>query len=569
MGLLDLIRGNKTMGLKKRIYFSCLTVLVMVLVACGTNDDGEKAGTDSSDQEVTVEQTFKVVEQQELPSADPSLATDVIAARVLTATYEGLYRLDQDSQPIAAGAMEVVEPSEDGLTYRFDLRKEATWSNGDPVTADDYVFSWQRTVDPETASEYASIFSPLKNAEAITAGEKDKKELGVTAVSEYELEIVLEKPVPYFNFLLAFKQYFPQNRKIVEKFGKEFATSSEKAVYNGPFVLADFDGPGTDMDWAYVKNEHYWDQQNVKLDRIDVTVVKESSTALNLYQSGELEDVILTGELAQQMANDPELVIEKLASSFYLEMNQREENSVFRNANLRKALSYSIDRLAMSRDILGDGSVPARGLIPSDMSVNPTSGKDFADENGDFLALDAKKAQAYWEVAKKELAIDRLELDILSSDNDSSKKVVEYLQGAIEENLEGVKVTVSPVPFTVRLDRSNKGEFDLVLGGWSADYADPITFIELFRTEDSYNRGKFSNEDYDKEALESATVNVLKPEARWDNLLAAEKVLMEEMGVIPLYQKAEAHLRTAKIKEIAIHPAGAHYDYRWAYKVAE
>ncbi len=541
----------------------------MVLVACGTNDDGEKAGTDSSDQEATVEQTFKVVEQQELPSADPSLATDVIAARVLTATYEGLYRLDQDSQPIAAGAMEVVEPSEDGLTYRFDLRKEATWSNGDPVTADDYVFSWQRTVDPETASEYASIFSPLKNAEAITAGEKDKKELGVTAVSEYELEIVLEKPVPYFNFLLAFKQYFPQNRKIVEQFGKEFATSSEKAVYNGPFVLADFDGPGTDMDWAYVKNEHYWDQQNVKLDRIDVTVVKESSTALNLYQSGELEDVILTGELAQQMANDPELVIEKLASSYYLEMNQREENSVFRNVNLRKAISYSIDRLAMSRDILGDGSVPARGLIPSDMSVNPTSGKDFADENGDFLALDAKKAQEYWEVAKKELGIDRLELDILSSDNDSSKKVVEYLQGAIEENLDGVKVTVSPVPFTVRLDRSNKGEFDLVLGGWSADYADPITFIELFRTEDSYNRGKFSNEAYDKEALESATVNVLKPEARWDNLLAAEKILMEEMGVIPLYQKAEAHLRTAEIKEIAIHPAGAHYDYRWAYKVAE
>lgn len=555
------------MKVKKLAYLSIVIGGTMALAACGTNDDA--TGTDQTSDTEAVEQTFKMIEQQEMPSADPSLATDVIGARALTATYEGLYRLGLDSEPTAAGALEIVEPSEDGLTYRFDLREESMWSNGDPVTANDYVFSWQRTVDPETGSEYASIFSPVLNAEAITAGEKDKSELGVKAVSDYELEVVLEKPVPYFNYLLAFKQYFPQNRKIVEEHGKEFATSSEKAVYNGPFVLADFDGPGTDSDWAYVKNDTYWDKDNVQLDRIDVTVIKESSTALNLYQAGELEEAVLTGELAQQMASDPELVIEKLATTFYLELNQREANSPFRNVNLRKALAYAIDRDALSGDILGDGSVASRGLIPADMSYSTEGNQDFADENGNFLAADAAKAKEHWETAKSELGIDSLEIELLSSDTDSSKKVVEYIQGAIGENLEGVKVNLSPVPFAVRLERSNKGEFDLVLGGWSADYADPITFIELFRTDSSYNRGKYSSAAYDKQAEESATTNVRKPIERWQNLLEAEKLLMDEMGVIPLYQNAEARLRTATLKDVAVHSTGARYDYKWAYKVAE
>lgn len=559
------------MKLKKMMYAGLVTVATLSLVACGSGDkdsatDGSKA-TEGEKTELAEEQTFSVIEQQEMPTADPSLATDVIGARALTNTYEGLYRLDLESQPTPAGATELAEVSEDGLTWKLKLREESKWSNGDPVTAKDYVFAWQRTVDPATASEYASIFGPVKNATKITAGEMDKKELGVKAVSDYELEITLEQPTPYFKYLLAFKQYFPQNQAIVEKYGKDFATTSEKAVYNGPFVLADFDGPGTDQDWAYVKNDQYWDADKVKLDRIDVKVIKEASTGLNLYEDGQIEDAILTGELAQQMANNDELNIEKLASTYYMEVNQADEKSPFRNANLRKAISYSIDRDALATQILGDGSVAATGLMPAEMSFNPETKEDFAKEVGNSLEYDKEKAKEYWEKAKKELNIKDLEMDILSSDTDSSKKTVEYIQGAIQENLEGVKVTVSPVPFSVRLDRSNKGDFDMVIGGWSGDYTDPITFIELFKTGNSYNRGKYSNADYDKQATESATTNVSDENARWTNLIDAEKILMDEMGVIPLYQKAEAHLRTSKIKDIAIHPAGAHYDYKWAYKV--
>lgn len=558
------------MKMKKLVYFGFVSALALTLAACGGTDKGATDTSKSKDAETTdlaAEQTFTVIEQQEMPTADPSLATDVIGARAITNTYEGLYRLDLESQPQPAGAEEFAEVSEDGLTYKFKLRKESKWSNGDPVTAKDYVFSWQRTVDPETASEYASIFSPVKNAVAITAGDKEKSELGIKAISDYELEVTLEKPVPYFDYLLAFKQYFPQNQKVVEEFGKDFATTSEKAVYNGPFTLAEFDGPGTDGEWAYVKNEEYWDKDTVKLDRIDVKVIKEASTGLNLYQDGQIEDAILTGELAQQMAEDPELVIEKLASTFYLELNQIKADSPFKNVNLRKAIAYSIDRDALATQILGDGSVASRGLVPAEMSFNPDTKKDFAEEGGNYLEHDADKAKEYWAKAKEELKVDKLTIDLLSSDTDSSKKVVEYIQGVVKENLEGVTVNVSPVPFAVRLERSNKGDFDMVLGGWSGDYTDPITFIELFMKEGSYNRGKYFNEAYDKEALESATTNVSDPAKRWANLQAAEKLIMDDMGVVPLYQKAEAHLRTAKIKDVAIHPAGAHYDYKWAYKV--
>ncbi|MBE8863451.1 ABC transporter substrate-binding protein, partial [Enterococcus faecium] len=175
-------------------------------------------------------------------------------------------------------------------------------SNGEPVTAADYVFGWQRTVSAETGSEYAYLFAPVTNAEAITAGEKDASELGIKAVSDYELEITLTTPTPYFQYLLAFPSFFPQTQAVVEDNGDQYASTSDNAVYNGPFVLAGFDGPGTDTEWSYEKNDQYWDKGTVKLDTINVSVVKESSTSLNLFQDGQADDVILTGELAQQMA---------------------------------------------------------------------------------------------------------------------------------------------------------------------------------------------------------------------------------------------------------------------------
>ena len=552
--------------MKKKWVFSMIALSGLVLAGCyGGGSSNTKSSNSANGGSADGGGVFNLVVPQEMPTADLSLATDTISFTALNNVYEGIYRLDKDSKPQPAGASELAEVSDDGLTYKVKLREDAKWSNGDPVTAADYVYGWQRTVDAATASEYAYLFAPVANAEDITAGKKDKSELGIKAVGDYELEITLTKPTPYFQYLLAFPSFFPQNQSVVEKNGDAYASASDKAVYNGQFTLEGFDGPGTDTEWSYKKNENYWDKDAVKLSEIKVSVVKESSTALNLFKDGQADDVILSGELAQQNANDPAYTSVKEARTSYIELNQREKDSPFNNVNLRKAISYSINREALVKQVLGDGSVVSTGLIPADISKNPETNEDFAKEAGELVSYDKAKAKEYWEKAKKELGIDSLEFNLMASDDDASKKVIEYIQNSIQENLEGIKVKPTPVPFSVRLDRSSSGDFDTVLGGWAADYSDPSSFTDLFTTGNSYNRGQWSNADYDKAVANSNTKDASDEHARWADLQEANKIMADDMGVIPVYQKAEGHLVNEKIKGIVHHAAGASWNYKWTY----
>ncbi|EOS7905740.1 peptide ABC transporter substrate-binding protein [Enterococcus hirae] len=551
--------------MKKKWAFSVVALSGLVLAGCYGGSANTKSSNSASGNSTDGGGVFNLVVPQEMPTADLSLATDTISFTALNNVYEGIYRLDKDSKPQPAGASELAEVSEDGLTYKIKLREDAKWSNGDPVVAADYVYGWQRTVDAATASEYAYLFAPVANAEEITAGKKDKSELGIKAVGDHELEITLTKQTPYFQYLLAFPSFFPQKQSVVEENGDAYASASDKAVYNGPFTLTDFDGPGTDTEWSYKKNDNYWDKDAVKLSEIKVSVVKESSTALNLFKDGQADDVILSGELAQQNANDPAYTSVKEARTSYIELNQREADSPFKNVNLRKAISYSINRDALVKQVLGDGSVVSTGLIPADMSKNPETNEDFAKEAGKLVSYDKDKAKEYWEKAKKELGIDSLEFNLMASDDDASKKVIEYIQNSIQENLDGVKVKPTPVPFSVRLDRSSSGDFDTVLGGWAADYADPSSFTDLFVAGNSYNRGQWSNADYDKVVDDSGNKDAGDEQPRWADLQEATKIMADDMGVIPVYQKAEGHLVNEKIKGIVHHAAGASWDYKWTY----
>ncbi|EMF0259036.1 peptide ABC transporter substrate-binding protein [Enterococcus hirae] len=551
--------------MKKKWAFSVVALSGLVLAGCYGGSANTKSSNSASGNSTDGGGVFNLVVPQEMPTADLSLATDTISFTALNNVYEGIYRLDKDSKPQPAGASELAEVSEDGLTYKIKLREDAKWSNGDPVVAADYVYGWQRTVDAATASEYAYLFAPVANAEEITAGKKDKSELGIKAVGDHELEITLTKQTPYFQYLLAFPSFFPQKQSVVEENGDAYASASDKAVYNGPFTLTDFDGPGTDTEWSYKKNDNYWDKDAVKLSEIKVSVVKESSTALNLFKDGQADDVILSGELAQQNANDPAYTSVKEARTSYIELNQREADSPFKNVNLRKAISYSINRDALVKQVLGDGSVVSTGLIPADMSKNPETNEDFAKEAGKLVSYDKDKAKEYWEKAKKELGIDSLEFNLMASDDDASKKVIEYIQNSIQENLDGVKVKPTPVPFSVSLDRSSSGDFDTVLGGWAADYADPSSFTDLFVAGNSYNRGQWSNEDYDKVVDDSGNKDAGDEQARWADLQEATKIMADDMGVIPVYQKAEGHLVNEKVKGIVHHAAGASWDYKWTY----
>ncbi len=241
----------KSKRIKGLIGLSLTTLLV--LAACGGDGGAGAEKAKGGSEKTAAKQEFKVVVQQEMPSADLSLGTDTISFTALNNAYEGIYRLDDKSKPQPAGAKEKVQVSDDGLTYTVKLREEAKWSNGDPVTAADYVFSWQRTADPQTGAEYAYFLEMIENGADIVAGKKPVSELGIKANGDYELEIKLAKPTPYFDYLLAFPLFFPQHQATVEKYGKDYAASSEKAVYNGPFVLANFEGAGSDTNWTLGK----------------------------------------------------------------------------------------------------------------------------------------------------------------------------------------------------------------------------------------------------------------------------------------------------------------------------
>ena len=372
------------MKMKKFMSIGLVSVAVLTLAACGK---GEESSKGKAKDKGKTEQVLNLSSLTEIPSADISLNTDAEGSKMINTIYEGIYRVDKDGVPQPAGAKELAKVSDDGKVYTIKLREDAKWSDGEPVKAADYVYSWQRTVDPKTASQYAYMFEGITNAKEISKGKKPVSELGIKAKGDYELEITLDQPIAYFDRLLAFPNFFPQRQDIVEKYGKGYATASEKSVYNGPFVSVEFDGPGSDTEWAYEKNPEYWDKDTVKLNRINVTVIKEASTAVGLYKNGQLDQVTLSSELAQQLGNDPDYQIDETANTAYIEMNQAKEGSPFKNENFRKALYYGIDRQSYVDNLLAKGNVVSSGIVPKGMVKNPKTGKDFTEDGNTIVKV--------------------------------------------------------------------------------------------------------------------------------------------------------------------------------------
>nr|SFZ87670.1 Oligopeptide ABC transporter, periplasmic oligopeptide-binding protein OppA (TC 3.A.1.5.1) [Loigolactobacillus rennini] len=510
-------------------------------------------------------QTFRTMISTELTTMDNSKMTDLYAATVLNNTNEGLYRLTSKNKPIPAVATSVVKAKNNGLQYTFHLR-HSKWSNGDPVTAKDFVYSWQRTVNPKTASQYAFLFEGIKNATAVANGKKAPSELGVKALNDYTLQVTLEKPIPYFNLLMANPTFYPQNEKIVKKYGSKYGTTSAKQVYNGPFRLTKWNGTG--LKWTLVKNKTYWDKNKVKLHKIQYQAIKDPSTALNLYQSNDLDDVTLSSEMAKQSANNKDKVIRKQASTFYLEYNQK-KIPAFKNKKIRQAISLTIDRNKLAKNVLSDGSTAAKSFVPQGLASDPESGKDFsaqakAKTKQSAVNDNLKKAKKLWAQGKKEVGIKKLSVNLMGDDTDGSKKILEYMQNSMEK-LPGLKVSNQNLPFKTRLSRSESGKFDLVMTAWNGDFGDPITFLDLMTSKNSYNNGKWHNASYDQAISDSKNKNAANAQARWQNLLSAETTLLDDQGIAPIYQKNEFHLLNPKVKGIIYHQTGASYDYKTTY----
>ncbi len=529
-----------------------------LLASCSTTGETDEPSGGAG----APEQSATVAVFQELNTIDPPMAIDSNSGIAANNIYEGLYRLDETNQPVAAGAADLPEVTEDGLTYTIALNPDATWSDGTPVTAGDYAFAWKRAVGLDNAGENQKYFGVILNADEIIAGEKDPDELAVEASDDNTLEITLKSPVSYFPSLLASVPFFPVSEAYVTEQGKDFGSDSEHAIYNGPFVLADFAGPGIGTDWTYERNDEYWDASAVRLDSIAVRVIKETNTAINLYKSGEVDQVLISGPQVQAEESDPGFVADTTATSAFLGYNHTDP--ALANAKVRKAISLTIDREALAASVLADGSTPSTGLIPPGLATD-SSGEDFAAAAGDLLGTDLEDAKRLWAEARTELGIEELTIDLETFDSDRVKSVAEYLQGALQDNLEGVSVTITTNPVANFLKKVTGGDFGVYLVTWGADYADPSSQLGLVRSDAGTNWGKYSNKEFDA-ALQAAQVtNATDPDARFQDLLEAQEILIADQGVTPIYFQSSTLLRSPALKGVLFHTAGPAFEYKSAY----
>lgn len=522
------------------LFLVLIVSLAGFLAACSSGGKSSESGGKD-------DQVLNFASGSDIPSLDSSLATDQVSFDTFNQVMEGLYTLDKDDKAVPGVAEGEPEKSKDGKTWTIKLRKDAKWSNGDSVTAKDFVYGWQRTLDPKTGSEYAYIMSDIKNAEKVNTGKAQPSELGVKAIDDNTLEIQLESNVPYFQELLAFGTFLPQNEKFVKEKGDKYGTSVENTLFNGPFVVSKWE---TEKAYQLKKNDKYWDKDKVKLSTINYQIVKEAQTSLNLFETGKIDSVGLTAENVDKYKDDSKFQTELDASTYFLRLNQKNED--LKNKNLRLAISKAIDKEKYVKTLLNNGSVAIDTLSPKEFTKGP-DGKDFLDGIDSPLNYDVKEAQKYYEKAKKELGKDKFTFEYLTYDADTSKTDAEYVKEQIEKNLPGVTFEIKQQPFKQKLSLESKGNYDISFAGWGPDYPDPMTFIDMFVTDGAHNQTAWSNAQYDKLIDDAKGPLLDDTQKRWETMQQAEQLLLDEAVITPMYQKGTARLRQPYIKNLVTH----------------
>ncbi|MBV6372296.1 oligopeptide transport system substrate-binding protein [Enterococcus sp. AZ009] len=541
---------------KKMMGITAFTLLV--LSACSTTSPTTDSG--QQEEQGAVAQEIQVSTAGALSTLDSGQYTDVNSSDMIGQVAEGLYRLDQEGDPELAMAAEEPTVSEDGLVYTFTIR-DAKWSNGDPVTADDFVYAFQYVANPENGSSSSNQMDVLKNGSQVRQGDAEVSELGAKALDQQTLELTLASPISYLDQILVGTPFMPKNQAFAEEKGADYGLSAENFVGNGPFLIEGWNG--TNESWTLTKNPDYWDAENVQLTKIDVQVVKETATGVSLFETGELDYTTLTDTYAQQYQNSAQANYVPKALVGYLSANQKRE--VTGNVKVRQAILQAIDKEAFAENILGDGSTALNGFVPSNFAKDPETDQDFREENGDLLPYDLTAAQELWAQAKEELGQEEITLELLSADTAAAKKTIEFVQGQLETNLPGLTIDAKSIPLQNRLDLQSQGEFDLVFGTWTPDYADPINFLEFYDSTGGLNTSGYASESYDQGLAEARTTLANDPAARWDLLKELEKqLIVEDTAVLPLYQGVVAYLKTDRLQGVQVFPFGRTVSYRLA-----
>lgn len=531
--------------------------------AIGTKNHSKTTGTGQAG--MAAAQVLHLASDGDISTMNIHHATDGVSLRALEEVRSGLMRLNVKGKPVPDMAAAMPKVSKDQTVYTFKIRKGAKWSNGDPVTAQDFVNSWRKEVNKDTAAEYAYIFQSagIKNAAKIMNpksplyNQVDK--LGIKALDPQTLQITLERPIPFFLSLLSFPTFFPVDQKIADRYGSSYATEPNKMVYNGPFILASWNhGEG----WKFTKNPKYWDAKDIHLQKVDYKIAKTISTRIKLYQSGQLDFTDLNSDYITQFKGKPDLHTGVLGpSNVFLRLN--EKVPALKNLDIRDAIYNAINRENLVKYLLKDGSAPAYYFVGKDFARLP-NGKDFRSAYPTINKHSLKWAKKKWKKGLTEIGKQSVKLELMTYDNSTNKDVAQYIAAQLQKNLPGMKVTINTQPLNQFLKLVSDRNYEISLGSWGPDYPDPMSDLDMWVTGGPFNETGYSNHQYDK-LINKAKHLGAQPVKRMKAMQKAEKILLQDAPIVPLYQPAFAYLQKPYVKQFLVNRPGPNDDWTYAY----
>ena len=555
----------KSLKLKKLCaVLMAATISTSLFIGCGSDD--KSTGTSGSGSTATSGQDLMFNLGEDPETIDPTLNTSSGAGTIIVNAFEGLMLLDESEQP-TYGAAENMEVSEDGLVYTFKLRQDGKWSDGEPVTANDFKYSWMRALDKATAAEYSYQLYYIKNAEKFYNGEVSADEVGIKVVDDYTLEVTLESPTSYFPQLLAFPTYAPLREDIVSANPEGWATSPETYICNGPFKLVKWDMKD---QLVFERNENYWDASNVKLDSLTFKLVTDETTAYSELKAGNFDMVnsVPTNEI--QPGKEEGLVkISPYLGTYFFAINVGKQDTLnddvkkaLSNKLVRQALNLAVDRQEIIDNVAKAEQVPAYSFVPK--GIFNEDGSEFADkEYYDPAAMDENIAKA--KELLKEAGYENGEglptFELMYNSEGAHKDICQIIQQNWAEI--GVNVELTNQEWAVFLNTRQQGDYQISRHGWIGDYVDPMTFLDMWVTGGGNNDCGFSNAEYDK-LITDAKVET-DAAKRTEMLRKAEDILMDEMPIIPIYYYTNVRAWNDNVKGIQCSTLGKIY-FKGAYK---
>lgn len=541
--------------MKKWFGIVFVVLAVSFLAACTANEsagEDDDANNEESEDNAEVQEESDDMEKvlymnngEEPSSFNPPVGFDSVSWNALNNLMEGLTRLGDDHTPEPAMA-EDWDISDDGITYTFYIRDDANWSNEDPVTADDFVYAWTKLLDPETESPASFLAFLIENGEEFYNGDASADDLGLKAVDEKTFEVELNAPAGYFLHVVTNPAFFPVNKAVAED-NPDWHAEADSFIGNGPFELESWEH---DDEFVMVKNDAYWDAESVHLDKIHWAMVNETTTEYQMFENGELDMSSIPAEMSDELIDDANTVIEDQGGLEFYRFNVMEEP--FTNEKIRRALAFAVDREEMAEYVVKNGVEPAFGFV-SPGFLNP-SDEDFRDVNGDLVTFDPEAAKQLLEEGMEEEGYEELpEITLSYNTSEDNKAVAEALQGMFAENLD-VEVSLENKEWNVFSEEQMDLELQFSRSSFLFDYADPINFLESFITDSSMNRTGWDNEEYNDLIAKAKTES--DENARWEYMYEAEKLLAEEMPILPIRYYNQVVIQNPDISGIVRHPVG-------------